>query len=141
MRLSVTLVGVAILGTFPILAQNETTWTVPRTSDGHPDLQGVWTNKTITPLERPKELGNKAFFTPEEVKAFTQTTLERSDKDLRGGGVRDVLTIIFRDLLAIRHHVAAIHGETRRNLSYRAPHLGPRVVSAVAICLTNLDKQ
>ena len=91
MRLSVTLVGVAILGTFPILAQNETTWTVPRTSDGHPDLQGIWTNKTITPLERPKELGNKAFFTPEEIKAFTQTTLEQSDKDLRGGGVRDVL--------------------------------------------------
>src|SRR5271154_4137913 len=27
--------------------------TIPRTPDGHPDLQGIWTNATITPLERP----------------------------------------------------------------------------------------
>src|ERR1700693_5485096 len=27
---------------------------IPKTPDGHPDLQGVWTNATITPLERPK---------------------------------------------------------------------------------------
>ena len=67
------------------------TWTVPRTPDGHPDLQGIWTNKTITPLERPVALGNKAFFTADEAKAFTKSTLERNDKDQRGGGVRDVL--------------------------------------------------
>ncbi|HXP86440.1 MAG TPA: hypothetical protein VN841_17055 [Bryobacteraceae bacterium] len=28
-------------------------WTAPRTADGHPDLQGIWTNATLTPLERP----------------------------------------------------------------------------------------
>jgi hypothetical protein len=28
-------------------------WTVPRTPDGHPDLQGTWSNATMTPLERP----------------------------------------------------------------------------------------
>ena len=27
-------------------------WEVPRTSDGHPDLQGNWTNVTLTPFER-----------------------------------------------------------------------------------------
>src|ERR1700735_5320954 len=31
----------------------------PKTSDGHPDLQGVWTNATITPLERPKAFASK----------------------------------------------------------------------------------
>ena len=32
---------------------------LPRTPDGHPDLQGVWTNATITPLERPKAFAAK----------------------------------------------------------------------------------
>ena len=29
---------------------------IPRTPDGHPDLEGVWTNATITPMERPAHL-------------------------------------------------------------------------------------
>ena len=40
-------------------AQPASKWQVPRTADGHPDLQGMWTNATITPLERPKELGDR----------------------------------------------------------------------------------
>ena len=85
---------VAFLGSLPVFSQSapsENSWTVPRLTDGHPDLQGIWTNKTVTPLERPQALGNKAFFTEEEAKAFTQDTLQRNDKDQRGGGVRDVL--------------------------------------------------
>ena len=35
----------------------------PRTAWGAPDLQGVWDFRTITPLERPEELGDKAFLT------------------------------------------------------------------------------
>ena len=41
------------------------TWEVPRTSDGHPDLQGNWTNSTLTPFERPE--GREPVFTWEEV--------------------------------------------------------------------------
>lgn len=44
--------------------QNRTT---PRTPDGYPDLQGIWTNNTLTPLERPKGLGAKEFFTDAEL--------------------------------------------------------------------------
>jgi hypothetical protein len=39
---------------------------VPRTLDGHPDLQGVWTSATITPLERPEKFGNRLVITASE---------------------------------------------------------------------------
>jgi len=41
-----------------------------RTPDGHPDLQGVWLNDTATPLERPSNIGDKAFFTPDEAREY-----------------------------------------------------------------------
>jgi len=45
-------------------------WTVPRTADGLPDLQGIWTNATITPLERPAQFASKLTATDAEAKAF-----------------------------------------------------------------------
>ena len=50
-------------------------WTLPRTSDGQPDLQGYWTNGTYIPLERPKELGAKEFYTEAEAVAFEKKRL------------------------------------------------------------------
>ena len=38
----------------------------PRTPWGDPDLQGVWSYASLTPLERPAELADRAFYTPEE---------------------------------------------------------------------------
>ena len=39
--------------------QQSSSYKVPRTPDGQPDLQGYWTNLTYTPFERPKALANK----------------------------------------------------------------------------------
>ena len=36
-------------------ARRATAKTTPRTPDGHPDLQGIWTNATVTPMERPTQ--------------------------------------------------------------------------------------
>src|SRR5215471_15738146 len=46
-------------------------WTAPRTRDGKPDLQGIWTDNTLTPFERPKKLGTKEFYTEEELADLT----------------------------------------------------------------------
>ena len=43
---------------------------LPRTPDGKPDLQGIWTNVTLTPLERPAELAGKATLPDAEAAAF-----------------------------------------------------------------------
>ena len=50
---------------------------VPRMPDGRPDLQGVWDYSTITPLERPGELGRTKYFTKAGAEAFTRGTAER----------------------------------------------------------------
>ncbi|HUI81860.1 MAG TPA: hypothetical protein VLY24_28260 [Bryobacteraceae bacterium] len=48
-------------------AQSGKAYTPAHTPDGQPDLQGFWTNNTITPMERPKGLGAKEFYTEEEL--------------------------------------------------------------------------
>ena len=71
-----TVILIALLAQRPATgqAQSPTTkpspagkaWMPPRTPDGKPDLQGIWSNATLTPLERPKGLGAKEFYTDEE---------------------------------------------------------------------------
>ena len=58
---------------------------VPRTPDGHPDLQGFWTNATITPMERPGNLGAKEFFTEEEAAENRKRALVPAPVAERGG--------------------------------------------------------
>jgi hypothetical protein len=48
-------------------ANAASTWKVPRTPDGHPDLQGVWANNSVTPTERPKQWKDKPSLTDAEL--------------------------------------------------------------------------
>ncbi len=61
-------------------------WTPPRTPDGHPDLDGTWNSASITPLERPVALANKAFYTPAEIEALQDPRLKDLNRDRRDGG-------------------------------------------------------
>jgi hypothetical protein len=61
-------------------------WTPPRTPDGHPDLQGIWTNSTLTPLERPRDLAGKEFLTEQEASEREKRLLEELSTDRRDGG-------------------------------------------------------
>ena len=49
---------------------------MPRTSDGHPDLQGVWASDSATPLQRPEELAGQSTLTDEEVATLATRAAE-----------------------------------------------------------------
>jgi hypothetical protein len=55
-------------------------WTAPRTPDGHPDLQGVWTNATITRMERLPEFSGKLNLTDEEATKFEKKDHEAAEE-------------------------------------------------------------
>src|ERR1700687_2110821 len=65
--------------------QTAKTWRLPRMSSGHPDLQGLWSVATVTPLERPSELAEKEFLTDKEAAELEQQTLARRNQDRRDG--------------------------------------------------------
>ncbi|MBT6481714.1 MAG: hypothetical protein HOK53_07425 [Gammaproteobacteria bacterium] len=54
----------------------------PRTEYGHPDLQGTYTFRTLTPLNRPKELADKATLTAEEATEWAAFENRRQNRDL-----------------------------------------------------------
>ena len=62
---------------------------VPRTPDGHPDLQGFWSNQTYTPLERPEGVSGE-FYTPEELATIEGGRAARESAQTEPGTIPDV---------------------------------------------------
>ena len=57
-------------------------YTAPRTAWGTPDIQGIWTNATLTPIERPETMSDQNVLTAEEAAAFeTSSAAARAASD------------------------------------------------------------
>lgn len=98
MRQTMTMTGVPVVvaalaagliaTALPLDAQTERPTTRPfRTAWGAPDLQGIWTNATLTPVERPGTFGDRAVLSAEEAATFETTSAERrvaSDRFIPG---------------------------------------------------------
>jgi hypothetical protein len=90
--LKCALVLVAVAG-FVLDAQS-----LPRTPDGHPDLQGIWTNVTRTPLERPDEFREKPYLTEAEASAFEKRIRTQGNRDRRDGDAETDVARAYNEL-------------------------------------------
>ena len=72
--------GLVLLASAPADGQTAPDgWTVPRTPDGHPDLQGVWANNTAIPLERPEAWAGRERLSEEELASLVAAASDAID--------------------------------------------------------------
>ncbi len=119
---------IALIATAALLlpAAAQAQWTAPRMPDGHPDLQGNWTNATITPIQRPR--GQEAILTQEEAArregradAIVTALARPSDPDrepLAAGGDVGGYNYVYIDGGS---RVAIVNGEPRSSLITNPP--------------------
>ena len=77
----VILIAAGVFAAAALPAQTAKSTRLARTPDGHPDLQGIWTNATLTPMQRPAAFAGKATVTDAEAKAYEKKDLEVNDID------------------------------------------------------------
>lgn len=78
------IVPAAVLLSLSVPGFGQHAWTQPRTADGQPDLQGNWSNSTLTPLERPREFANKQFLSEAETVELETRLAKQGDWDRPG---------------------------------------------------------
>jgi hypothetical protein len=103
---------------------------IPHTPDGHPDLQGIWTNATLTPMERPAQFAGKKTLTEAEAKAYEQSDLKTNDIDdpeapllaRAGSGSGDTAVGGYNNLFIDRGtELARVDGQKRTSLVIDPP--------------------
>ena len=101
--------GIALAAALSLRVTGQT-WSAPRTPDGHADLQGTWTNATLTPLERPRELAGKKLFTEEEATAWENRDLRQGSRDRRDGSAEEDVGRAYNELFFERGTKLARYG-------------------------------
>lgn len=116
-RISVFAAALALINSPALPAQTGKPWNIPRTADGHPDLQGIWTNATLTPLERPAALANKPTLTAAEAQALAKRNIEAFNIDRRGGPAESDVARAYNNLFIDRgNSLAEVDGTFRTSL-------------------------
>jgi hypothetical protein len=87
-------------------------WTPPRTPDGHPDLQGFWSNNNATPLERPKELAGRATLTDQELAAMKKKAHELFSGNGDAAFGDTVFNTVLANVLGVKSGFKSTDGET-----------------------------
>jgi hypothetical protein len=96
------LAAAVVLVSAPVSAQSQVAakpaptakaWTMPRTPDGKPDLQGVYSNATTVPVARPAYLGAKEFYTDEADKVESAKAAP-TGRGGRGGAPRPAAVVV-----------------------------------------------
>src|SRR5689334_22751532 len=86
MRTRLLVTGFAFLATVTLaplhIAAQSKTSTPSRTPDGKPNLAGIYSFSTITPLQRPEALAGKTTLNDEEATAFEASENTRLNRDL-----------------------------------------------------------
>jgi hypothetical protein len=77
-------VAIALVFLSASLPAQVKTWTQPRTPDGQPDIQGIWNNSTLTPLERSRAFANKQFLAEKETVELENKLAEQGNWDRPG---------------------------------------------------------
>src|SRR6266567_1395821 len=97
-------VGVIISDSVAPISAQAPAAPVLKTPWGEPDLQGIWTDETETPLQRPAKYANQEFFTEEQRAELNKARLEMLGRDRRSerGTERDVSGAYNTEFLSVK---------------------------------------
>jgi hypothetical protein len=104
-----------------------------KTPWGEPDLQGIWTDESDTPLQRPAKYAGQEFFTEAQRAELDvqRAALTGKDKRAQRGTELDV-TGSYNDLFISRKHTGARTSRIMNPPDGRIPPLTPQARSAAA---------
>ena len=109
-RYGLSLLATVIAGVLPLAASSQPAeGPGPRTPWGDPDLQGIWTSATYTPLERPETVADRAFLTEEEAAELAALVAEDGVDPLRARGILAAAT---------EEERLAVTRQTQENIHY-----------------------
>ena len=104
-RRRLLLTAVLLLPSATLIAQAPTkAYAPPKTAWGDPDLQGIFTNATVTPLERPTEFDGKEFLTDKEVAEWQALAAKSHADEPQREGETGTFAITLEPQLASNHY-------------------------------------